>query len=352
MTTSEIAKLLGISRGTVSRVINGYPNVNAETRKRVLAALEENAYKPNEAARSLVMQRKWRIAVVVFSEPRFFWEQVHAGVNAAAAQLAVHGVTAEYIVTDILKPEEQVKFLHSLSEHGYDAVALAPNDVRLLGDAIDALSESGIPVLLMNVDIPEAKRLCFVGCDDEQAGTLAGELLCRTKPAPGETAVIALKDSVVSIERRVAGFRRMLTQVEGNEPRHILRLSRMAEGAYEQLSELLRLHPQVTGVYVAIGALEQAAKAVIDSGLQGKVTLIGHDFSAEIYRYLCAGAITATVGLEPYNQGYYAVKLLHNYLKTQIPPTHSSFYCKLEAIFQSNARYYLNQAEQLERLNL
>lgn len=352
MTTSEIAKMLGISRGTVSRVINGHPNVNAETRERVLAALAENAYKPNEAARSLVMQRRWRVAVVVFSEPLFFWEQVRAGVNAAVSQLAIHGVTADYFVTDILRPGEQVELLRELPARGYDAIALAPNDVRILSEEIDRLSASGTPVLLLNVDIPAANRLCYVGCDDEQAGALAAELLCRTRPAPGEVALLALQDPVASIGRRITGFRRTLARLEGSAVHHILRFSRKAEGVYDELRALLRGNPSVTGIYVALGALEQAAQAVADAGMLGKVAVIGHDLSAEIYRCLRAGTVTATVGHEPYNQGYYAVKLLYNYLNTQTPPSQSIFYCKLEAIFQSNARYYLNEAEQLERQNL
>ena len=72
MTTSEIAKKLGISRGTVSRVLNNHPNVKPETRKRVLEALKELNYIPNETARSLVMQKEFHIAVIVFSQPAFF----------------------------------------------------------------------------------------------------------------------------------------------------------------------------------------------------------------------------------------------------------------------------------------
>ena len=63
MTTSEIAKRLGISRGTVSRVLNNHPNVKEETRQRVLDALAEYNYCPNEVARSLVMKQSFKIDV-------------------------------------------------------------------------------------------------------------------------------------------------------------------------------------------------------------------------------------------------------------------------------------------------
>ncbi len=352
MTTIEIAQKLGISRGTVSRVINGHPNVNAETRRLVLAELEASGYRPNEVARSLVMKRSHRIAIIVFSEPRFFWEQVRFGVNTAAAQLGAMGVTADYFITDILRPEEQLALLRRLPGEGYGAIAIAPNDVLLLTEEIDKLSASGMPVLLLNVDIPAANRLCYVGCDYEQAGALAAEILCRILPAPGELVALALQDPVISIGQRITGFRRMLSKLNGPAVSQVLRFSRMAEGVYDEVLALLRQNEQIRGIYVALGALEQVARAVIDSGRIGTVAVVGHDLSHEIYGYMRQNAIDATICHEPYSQGYYAVKLLHNYLLSHTPPNHTVLYCKLEAIFRSNAQYYLNQADQLELLNL
>ena len=114
MTTSEIAKKLGISRGTVSRVLNNHPNVKPETRKRVLEALKELNYIPNETARSLVMQKEFHIAVIVFSQPAFFWAQVQSGVSTAQNDLASQGVIVDYFVTDMMKPEEQLELIRTL----------------------------------------------------------------------------------------------------------------------------------------------------------------------------------------------------------------------------------------------
>ncbi len=77
-TLNEVAALAGVGRGTVSRVLNDSPQVTAQTRAAVLAAIEELGYVPNRAARSLVRRRSDSIAVVisepgsrVFSEPFF-----------------------------------------------------------------------------------------------------------------------------------------------------------------------------------------------------------------------------------------------------------------------------------------
>ena len=49
----ELSQMLGLSRTTISRALNGYPEVNKETRERVLQAARETGYRPNRAAQRL-----------------------------------------------------------------------------------------------------------------------------------------------------------------------------------------------------------------------------------------------------------------------------------------------------------
>jgi DNA-binding LacI/PurR family transcriptional regulator len=61
---ADVAKLAGVSHQTVSRVLNGHPNVREPTRERVLAAMRELAYQPNAAARTLVTRRSRMLGVI------------------------------------------------------------------------------------------------------------------------------------------------------------------------------------------------------------------------------------------------------------------------------------------------
>jgi DNA-binding LacI/PurR family transcriptional regulator len=60
MTLKQIAKLAGVSRSTVSRVINNHPGVRDQTRERVLKIVQEYGYEPDPVARSLAFQRSRR----------------------------------------------------------------------------------------------------------------------------------------------------------------------------------------------------------------------------------------------------------------------------------------------------
>jgi len=348
MTTSELAKRLGISRGTISRVLNNHPNVKEETRQLVLAALKEYSYTPNETARSLVMKRTFHLAVIVFSEPAFFWKQVEYGVSTAHNELKSQGVSVDYFVTNILNPQEQINLIQRLPNEGYDGIAIAPNNPKLLSEEIEKLSNSGFPIVIINVEIPSVNQLCYIGCDYTQSGALAAELFSKTLPASSQIVILALKDSVSAIEQRITGFRKELSRHENIRLKQICRFNRNAEGVYEEVRNLLNTNEDIDGIYVSFGALEQTAQAVLDSTCKKNPIVVGYDLNNQIYDYIKSGAITATICHEPFNQGYFAIKILQRYLNRGIVPSSSLMYNKLEVIFASNAKYYINEHMHLE----
>src|SRR5690348_15447405 len=63
ITIRELARLSGVSIGTVSRALNGYPDVGPDTRERILLLAEELDYTPTAAARTLVTQRSHVVGV-------------------------------------------------------------------------------------------------------------------------------------------------------------------------------------------------------------------------------------------------------------------------------------------------
>ena len=78
LTLESLAKQIGVSRSTISRVINDSPNVSAEVREKVLKAIQTTGFHPNAAARSLASQRSWMIGLVLprsvasfFTDPYF-----------------------------------------------------------------------------------------------------------------------------------------------------------------------------------------------------------------------------------------------------------------------------------------
>lgn len=82
----DIAEELELSTMTVSRAINGHPNVNPETRLRVLRTARRLNYRPNRFARSLITQQSMTIALVLPDISYSFFGEVARGVQAEAAK--------------------------------------------------------------------------------------------------------------------------------------------------------------------------------------------------------------------------------------------------------------------------
>ena len=70
MNLKQLSELLGLSQTTVSRALNGYPEVNEATRERVLRAVKETGYRPNKAAQRLATGKAGSIGLVMEKEDR------------------------------------------------------------------------------------------------------------------------------------------------------------------------------------------------------------------------------------------------------------------------------------------
>ena len=113
----DVARLAGVSHQTVSRVLNGHPNVRAGTRERVLEAIRQLDYHPNTSARALVTRRARTIGFISF-DTRLY--------GPASTLLAIEHAAREagYAIT-----------LSSIATPDGESIRAA---VQALGDAIDA----------------------------------------------------------------------------------------------------------------------------------------------------------------------------------------------------------------------
>ena len=146
-TLEQVAALAGVSRATVSRVVNGSPKVSPAVRAQVERAVAKLGYVPNRAARSLVTRRADSVALVV-SEPhaRFFSEPFFAGmVRGVSAALAETGVQLLLLISQDL-PDRGWLERYVVGGH-VDGVLLASlhADDPLPG----TLERAGVPAVLI-----------------------------------------------------------------------------------------------------------------------------------------------------------------------------------------------------------
>lgn len=277
-TLESVALHAGVSRATVSRVVNGSTRVAEDSRAAVLRAIEELGYVPNQAARSLVTQRTDSFALVlpeepgrVFSDDEFF-------------QGVVRGVGQE-----LEEADKQLVLMMARSPAGRDRIerfALARHVDGVMVASMHgadplpaALARMGIPVvcnerLLGSASLPSV--LPYVGVDNAGGAALAVRHLLRS----GRTRVATVagpQDMVAGIDR-LTGYRTALREAR-REPA-------VASGDFTQESgavamrELLAREPELDAVFVAsdlmglgvLRALRQAGRRVPED-----VAVVGFD---------------------------------------------------------------------------
>ena len=89
---SDLAKMAGVSRGTVDRVLHGRGRVDPDVEERVFALVRELGYKPSRAAQLLSMKkRKIRIGFISRTDVNGFWANLLRGVDAASKEVNEYG---------------------------------------------------------------------------------------------------------------------------------------------------------------------------------------------------------------------------------------------------------------------
>lgn len=142
LTLEDVAKQAGVSRSTVSRVVNNLPNVREEMRARVLGVIGETGYHPNAAARTLASQRSWVIGLVLpHSVSFFFTDPYYPHLTKGIAQACnQHNYTLALFLVDTKEDEKKIfpRVTHRGLLDGVIVQASHHGDEQIIGHLVDA----------------------------------------------------------------------------------------------------------------------------------------------------------------------------------------------------------------------
>ncbi|MFV2114259.1 LacI family DNA-binding transcriptional regulator [Micromonospora sp. LOL_025] len=170
-TIRDVARVAGVSDGTVSNTLNRPHLVSAETRERIRQAMETVGYVPNAAARALRVGRTRTIGLVVLDLGNPFFAEVAAG-----AEQAARGADADIALfhTGLGEHAREQRLLHRLAERCLDGLIITPNDVDHA--MLDTIEHGGTPVVVLARAVSGRCRDAVRG-DDFLGGVLAARHL-------------------------------------------------------------------------------------------------------------------------------------------------------------------------------
>jgi DNA-binding LacI/PurR family transcriptional regulator len=278
-TLEEVARVAGVSRATVSRVVNDSPRVSPDVRQGVQAAIEQLGYTPNRAARSLVTRRSDSVAVVitqpagqVFSDP--FFPRLLRGISSTLTILDRQLI--------LMMPESDAD-----ERRVGDYLTAGHVDGALLvslheDDPLPArLTTSHVPIVLVGRP-PKGSRASYVDVDNRQgAQSAVAHLIATGRTVIG--TITGLLDTAPGIDRR-QGYRDALSERGIKLDRSLEALGGFtAEGAAAAMTHLLEVHPDIDAVFAASDQMAASALSVLVAAgrrVPEDVALVGFDDAA------------------------------------------------------------------------
>lgn len=264
----EVAKLAGVSPATVSRVMNGTANVNDEKRERVLQAIAETGFVPNEVARSLFKKSARIIGLVLpdIDNP-FFTELADAiekEANANGYRVILYNTRNDF--------EKEKMALQMMTSMNADGIIFARSNEKLQ----PLVEATPIPVVVTDTVFSGEQASAYVHCDFYQGGRMATEYLLEC----GCRKIVCMigPQTLSSARARYQGYKDVCAEHELEE--RIVGTDYSFNMGLTAAEELLEKYPDADGIVacndiVAISAYKVLHKNHIP--VPDQIQLIGFD---------------------------------------------------------------------------
>jgi len=236
-----------------------------------------------------------------------YWQEAKAGFNDAVA--AMH-VKSDFTGPESYDPNQELAFFQAAVASHPSGILLQATRPDLFNKAIDNAVAQGIPVVTVDSDAPDSRRLLFLGTDNVRAGSEGGKHLAQLLHGEGNVVVIYIPGQLNQEERMQGAM-----QALGGYPKIKVTQKLDDKGdprvANDLIGGLLAKNEKIDGILCleASGA-PGAAEVLHRLGMEGKITIVGFDANPETLDHIEDGWITGTIAQKPYTMAYYGVRFL------------------------------------------
>lgn len=291
-TMADVARAAGVGVATVDRVINRRAPVKDATVQRVLAAAEALGFRRAGLIRRRAGEqaRAPTLGFVLQSARSPFYRALGAALQAAAQAMPAPAPKVVLVHLEDLTPRRVAQRITELGQ-SCDAVAVVAADHPLITQAVEAVSAQGVPVFALVSDLTAPSLAGYVGVDNRKVGHTAAwtmARLCR----PGKLGLILGSHRYLCQEQCEVSFRSWLRESAPGFAVLESMVSLEDVGlARATTQELLHLHPDLVGVYVAGGGVEGVIEALREAA-RPDLVVVCHDLTEVTRQAVLDGCVT------------------------------------------------------------
>ncbi|MGN8645830.1 catabolite control protein A [Gracilibacillus sp. HCP3S3_G5_1] len=309
VTIYDVAREANVSMATVSRVVNGNPNVKPATRKKVLNTIERLGYRPNAVARGLASKKTTTVGVIIPDISSIFFSELARGIDDIATMYKYNIILSN---SDQNK-EKELRLINTMFEKQVDGLIYM--GATISEEHVQQLKTSPVPVALA-ATIDSSETIPSVNINYEQAAYEATSLLIENG-TKHPIFVTGAEDSAVN-EKKYAGYVKAIKEAnkELNEE-YIIKADFSYESGIEAAKQIINIKDYPKAIFVAT---DEMALGVIH-GLQDNgvsvpedVEIVGFD-NTRLARMI--RPTLSTVVQPMYDIGAVAMRLLTKFMNKE-----------------------------------
>lgn len=234
-----------------------------------------------------------------------YWQEAQAGLRDASQQM---GVKADVVGPGMFEPQEELRAFQQAVSENPAGIIVSVTRPELFQSAIDGAVAKGIPVITLDADAPESKRLLFVGTDNFRAGEESARRMAEILKGQGQIVLITIPGQL-NLDERVRGVNEVLKKYPGMKIIQTMDDNGDARIANDSISGLLKAKAKFDGILcLEASGGSGAAEALHRLDIAGKIPIVAFDKDPDTLQWIERGVITATIAQKPYVMSYYALK--------------------------------------------
>ena len=317
MTIKEIAKKVGVSIGTVDRVLHKRGRVAKETEKKILDVVRESGYNQNLFASSLAnSHKKYRIAVVMphLDQDASYWKLVKDGVDVASTELHGFNVKIELLCFNRFDGKDFKRVYNSLCGDDFDGVFMAPVISNIAAECFRD-NPLKVPFAFFDSDLPGADRLFFIGQNSFQGGELGAKLIHLLLGDGKDVAVTRMLPEGYHINDRVNGFKKYFRAYPSiNVHEFEIDYRDYEKNIFTACSDMLKKVPKLAALFVTNANVHYFTEALDNISGGGNVKIVGFDLVEKNRTALAKGRIDFAISQNPELQAIKGLDLLSKHI--------------------------------------
>jgi ribose transport system substrate-binding protein len=253
-----------------------------------------------------------RYILVTVSSKLPYWQTAASGLAKASAQ---YGVKVDVRGPDTYDPQAEVQEFRDTFALKPAGLLVSVADPALMQPAIDDAINAGIPVITIDSDAPNSKRLYFIGTNNMQAGVLGGKRVVEKLHGKGNIVFFSMPQP--NLEERLRGYKDVFEDHPDIKIVEVFNMKGDSGSAFDRTRHYLEKGAPRVDAFVCLEA--SAGRDVAEALKRENATdrlVIAMGADEETLNLIKQGAIDATIAEKPFTMAYYGLRALdeiHHY---------------------------------------